>query len=107
MIEKSSPEKSKADRALNLTVAIISGILVLVEIVLLIVFFSEKALLGSDWTNVGMVMISVFLAVPLVSAMPVWLIVSVRKSRSFVSIILYILALILFVICLICGWFCN
>ncbi len=107
MIEKSSPEKSKADRALNLTVAIISGILVLVEIVLLIVFFSEKALLGSDWTNVGMVMISVFLAVPLVSAMSVWLIVSVRKSRSFVSIILYILALILFVICLICGWFCN
>ena len=107
MIEKSSPEKSKADRALNLTVAIISGILVLVEIVLLIVFFSEKALLGSDWTNVGMVMISVFLAVPLVSAMSVWLIVSVRKSISFVSIILYILALILFVICLICGWFCN
>ena len=107
MIEKSSPENSKADRALNLTVAIISGILVLVEIVLLIVFFSEKALLGSDWTNVGMVMISVFLAVPLVSAMSVWLIVSVRKSRSFVSIILYILALILFVICLICGWFCN
>ena len=106
MIEKSSPEKSKADRALNLTVAIISGILVLVEIVLLIVFFSEKALLGSAWTNVGMVIISVFLAVPLVSAMPVWLIVSVRK-RSFVSIILYILALILFVICLICGWFCN
>ena len=107
MIEKSSPEKSKADRALNLTVAIISGILVLVEIVLLIVFFSEKALLGSDWTNVGMVMISVFLVVLLVSAMPVWLIVSVSKSRSFVSIILYILALILFVICLICGWFCN
>ena len=107
MIEKSSPEKSKADRALNLTVAIISGILVLVEIVLLIVFFSEKALLGSDWTNVGMVMISVFLAGPLVSDMSVCLIVSVRKSRSFVSIILYILALILFVICLICGWFCN
>ena len=77
MIEKSSPEKSKADRALNLTVAIISGILVLVEIVLLIVFFSEKALLGSDWTNVGMVMISVFLVVLLVSSLPVWLIVSV------------------------------
>lgn len=107
MIENSSPEKSKAGRALNLTVAVISSILILAEIVLLIVFFSEKALLGSDWTNVGMVIISVFLAVPLVSVLPVWLIVSVRKGRSFVSIILYVLALVLFVICLICGWFCN
>ena len=94
----------KLKRFNKILVSVLSGVFLVVLAALLITFFVEKSGGASAWSNIGLIFISMFFALPVFGIMPFWIMLLTEKKKCVYAIILYIVLLALWVSCVIVGW---
>lgn len=88
---------------LDIAVAVISVILICLLGALLAEFFIEHG--GNvGWVNVGMILLSSLLSIPVLAVLPFWIILLTKKEKSLFSVLSFIIVLVLFFICAVIGW---
>ena len=85
-------------------VSVLSGVFFIVLAAVLISFFVEKSGDASAWSNIGLIFISLFFALPVFGLMPFWVMLLTEKKKCVYAIILYIVLLALWISCLVVGW---